>query len=122
MVAHVDVHPNWYVASDDCTEGRTILSTARDSVWFTAPFDQPSQWKRTPNELHNPFTPSQRYEENYVPDISGNGVRTGILPTPVESLLNDERTVNIRYGGYVIRQPDDGLANEAQFLAGNTLP
>ena len=118
IISKTDVMPNWYVAARGL-EPRIIQSTAGESLTFVGPFDTPSKWKRTAQDMYNPFTPEKRFNMNNIEDL--NRATNLITPTPL--VLNFEsasQKVNLRCGNWdVIARRS--LANEGRYLAGSLI-
>ena len=73
--------PNWYVAADGL-EAENIKTTTEENLKFVAKFDTKEKWKRSMEDMYNPFTPKERLEQSTVKQKEpGPG---SIIPTPVE--------------------------------------
>ena len=115
IIAKTDVMPNWYVAARGLNP-RIIESTRGESLTFVGPFDSESKWKRSPEDMYNPFTPEKRFKINNVADLKRPG--NLITPTPlVLKYLSASQRVDLNSGRWNIIA-NRGLDEEAQFLAG----
>ena len=118
IVSKTDVMPNWYVVARGL-EPRIIHSTAGESMKFVGPFDTPSKWKRSGQDMYDPLTPEKRFDNIKVNDIRKAG--NLILPTPsalkVKSIT---QKVNLRCGNWNIIARRS-LVNEGQYLAGSSM-
>ena len=71
-------------SSDDSVAARVISST-KDNLDFVSAHDRPETWKRnwsppgTDYDFYNPFTPQQRYQHHWVPDLGGAPIP--VIPT-----------------------------------------
>ena len=117
IVSKTDVMPNWYVVARGL-EPRIIHSTAGESMKFVGPFDTPSKWKRSGQDMYDPFTPEERYDSTKVNDIHKAG--NLILPTPSAlEVKSISQKVNLRCGKWEIIAGRI-LVNEGHYLAGSS--
>ena len=118
IVSKTDVMPNWYVVARGL-EPRIIHSTAGESMKFVGPFDTPSKWKRSGQDMYDPFTPEKRFDNIKVNDIRKAG--NLILPTPSALKVKSiSQKVNVRCGNWNIIARRS-LVNEGQYLAGSSM-
>lgn len=115
IIAKTDVMPNWYVVARGL-KPRIIESTRGESLTFVGPFDSESKWKRSPQDMYNPFTPEKRFKINDVADLKRPG--NLITPTPlVLKYLSASQRADLNIGKWNIIA-NQGLDEEAHFLAG----
>lgn len=115
IVAKTDVMPNWYVVARGL-EPRILESTKGESLKFVGPFNSASRWKRSAQDLYDPFTPEKRFEINDIADLKRPGQL--IIPTPlVLKYVSKSQTVDFNDGKWNI-VADRCLNTEAQYLAG----
>ena len=115
IVAKTDVMPNWYVVASGL-EPRILESTKGESLKFVGPFNSASQWKRSAQDLYDPFTPEKRFEINDIADLKRPGHL--IIPTPlVLKYVSKSQRVDLNDGKWNI-VADRCLDKEAQYLAG----
>ena len=84
--------PNWFLGSvDDTLEPRIIESTRNYD--FVEPFDTSKQWKRTRDDIYNPFTLEERLERNNI----GNTVAAAklVIPTPERIVVNETERIHL---------------------------
>ena len=105
--------PNWYVAADGLS-AENVKTTSGEDLKFVAKFDTKGKWKRSADDMYNPFTPQERLKRIEVEEKKpSNG---SIIPTPVEMVLSENnKYVNIN--GWVI-VPSAGFEDEAIYLRG----
>ena len=119
-VARTDVMPNWYVAAEGL-QARTLLSTAGESLSFVGNFDKPEKWKKNPSDMHNPFTPRDRFLMNDAVGFTDEALEDTtdlIVPRPLEVKgLNKIMHVDLHKGVWTIHS-GESLDEEARFLAG----
>ncbi|XP_078383598.1 beta-hexosaminidase-like isoform X2 [Oculina patagonica] len=114
IVAKTDVMPNWYVTARGL-EPRIIESTKGESLKFVGSFDSASKWKRSPQDMYNPYTPEKRFKINNIADLKRPG--NLIIPTPlVLKYLSASQTVDLNSGKWNI-VAQRGLDREARYLA-----
>ena len=115
IVAKTDVMPNWYVVAGDL-EPRILESTKGESLKFVGPFNSASKWKRSAQDLYDPFTPEKRFEINDIADLKSPGQL--IIPTPlVLKYVSKSKRVDFNEGKWNI-VAERCLDIEAQYLAG----
>ena len=115
IVAKTDVLPNWYVVARGL-EPRILESTKGESLKFVGPFNSASKWKRSAQDLYDPFTPEKRFEINDLADLKRPGQL--IIPTPlVLKYVSESQRVDFNDGKWII-VADRCLNTEAQYLAG----
>jgi len=118
IVAKTDVMPNWYVVAGGL-EPRILDSTKGESLKFVGSFNSASQWKRSAQDLYDPFTPEKRYEINDIADLKRPG--SLIIPTPlVLKYVSKSQRVDLGDENWNI-VAHRGLDKEAQYLAGTFL-
>ena len=118
IVAKTDVMPNWYVVASGL-EPRILDSTKGESLNFVGSFNSASQWKRSAQDLYDPFTPEKRYEINDIAGLKRPG--SLIIPTPlVLKDVSKSQRVDLNSGKWNI-VAHRGLGKEAQYLAGTFL-
>lgn len=115
IVAKTDVMPNWYVTAYGL-EPRIIDSTKGESLKFVGTFNSASKWKRSAQDMYNPFTPEKRFEINNIADLKRPGHL--IIPTPlVLKRVSDSQHVDLDSGRWSV-VAHRGVEKEAQYLAG----
>ena len=115
IVAKTDVMPNWYVVAGGL-EPRILESTEGESLKFVGPFNSASKWKRSAQDLYDPFTPEKRFEINEIADLKRPGQL--IIPTPLFlKYVSKSQRVDFNEGKWNI-VADRCLDIEAQYLAG----
>ena len=118
IVAKTDVMPNWYVVAGGL-EPRILDSTKGESLSFVGSFNSASQWKRSAQDLYDPFTPEKRYKINDIADLKRPG--SLIFPTPlVLKYVSKSQRVDLNDGKWNI-VAHRGLGKEARYLAGTFL-
>lgn len=75
-VAITDVMPNWYIAAKGL-EARVIQSTHGGNLSFVGPFDSKEKWKRSKDDLYNPYTTEQRYERDDIENLGTAPLKVG---------------------------------------------
>lgn len=115
IVAKTDVMPNWYVVARGL-EPRILESTKGESLKFVGSFNSASKWKRSAQDMYDPFTPEKRFKINNIEDLKRPG--NLIVPTPlVLKYESKSQRVDLNDGEWNI-VAHRGLDTEAQYLAG----
>lgn len=115
IVAKTDVMPNWYVVARGL-EPRILESTKGESLKFVGSFNSASKWKRSAQDMYDPFTPEKRFKINNIEDLKRPG--NLIVPTPlVLKYESKSQRVDLNDGKWNI-VAHRGLDTEAQYLAG----
>ena len=113
-VSRYEFMPNWYLGSvDDGLEPRIIESTRSND--FVEPFETPNQWKRTNDDVYNPFTPEERFGRNLI-ETTGT-TRTRVIPTPKRVVINESEWVHLDMASCKIIGEAE-LQNEIEILQG----
>ena len=106
--------PNWYLGSvDDSLEPRIIESTSNNN--FVDSFETPKQWKRTVDDVYNPFTPEERFERNNIENT--NAAVKLVIPTPERVAINESQWVHLDIATCKIVAEAE-LQNEIKILQG----
>ena len=116
LVSRTDVMPNWYVTGGSGTVPRTVTSTAGEGLWFVSDFTTKEQWKRAPTDRYNPYTAQDRFTLYKANDLGKAPLR--ILPTVVKQDLNEEKSINMNTGDWVITYQSQEEKRLAEFLSG----
>ena len=115
IVAKSDVMPNWYVVASGL-KPRILESTEGESLKFVGSFNSASKWKRSAQDLYDPFTPEKRFEINDIADLKRPGHL--IIPTPlVMKYISKSQILDLNDGKWTIFA-DRCLDKEAQYLGG----
>ena len=104
--------PNWYIAAHNLT-AVNVKATEGEGLKFVGKFDTKEKWKRSENDMYNPFTPAERLERMMVEEKKPKP--GSIIPTPVEIKVENEQYINI--SDWVIVSAATFM-NEAKYLAG----
>ncbi len=114
-IARTDSFPNWYFVGPD-TDPRVVVSTAVEDLSFIDDFNVPEQWKRSPGDQYDPYSPEDRLD---VFDIEDLGEAPGlIVPTPVFSDLDPDSVLDFTGPEWVVVVEDEAVRSEASYLAG----
>ena len=114
-VARTDVMPKWYIAAQGL-RATNIVTTINEDLEFVGKFDTKEKWKRFKSDTYNPFTPQERLKRVTAKDKRTAGV--SIIPTPVELIVEDEQSVNIK--DWIIVTPER-FQSEAKYLGDKLL-
>ena len=109
-VAKTDVMPNWYIAAEGF-KAVNINTTYGEDLKFVGKFDTKEKWKRSKDDMYDPFTPAERWKrikvEKNRPELGS------IIPTPIEMKVKGEQYVDI--SNWVIVTSAE-YENEAMYL------
>ena len=112
-VARTDVMPRWYLAVEGSTP-RVIYNTDNEELSFVGKFDTKEKWKRTEDDVYDPYTPAKRYNVDFVSDLKI--APNDVIPTPVEMDIDENSGVTVTSDWTVYIQA--GLENEAAPVKG----
>lgn len=112
-VARTDVMPRWYLSTEGSTP-RVIKNTDDEELSFVGKFDTKAKWKRSENDVYDPYTPAKRYSVDFISDLEI--APNDVIPTPVEMNIDKNSGVTITSEWTVYIQA--GLENEAAPLKG----
>lgn len=117
MVARTDMYPNWYVSSP-LAEPRILRCTASEQLKFFAPLKTREQYKRTPSDRYEPWSPEQRYKRNEPKSVPLTIPAVAVVPTPRQVKMESEMFVTIT-SKWCVYYSGDTFKQEANQLAGN---
>ena len=112
-VARTDVMPRWYLAATGTTP-RILKNTDDEELSFVGKFDTKEKWKRSGDDLYDPYSPAKRYSVDFISDL--DIAPNDVIPTPVEIDIDKNSGVTITSEWTVYIQA--GLENEATPLKG----
>nr|XP_039264037.1 beta-hexosaminidase-like isoform X1 [Styela clava] len=114
-VARTDMLPNWWVATSDGEQYKTIESTATEQLeTFTGDFTTPEQWKRYEEDQFDPWTPSIRWDRNNVADLGSP--QKLVIPTPITTTSTSGAKIPKPLSGWQIVNLNNSILNEANML------
>ena len=105
--------PRWYLSAVGSTP-RVIKNTDDEELSFVGKFDTKAKWKRSENDVYDPYTPAKRYSVDFISDLEI--APNDLIPTPVEMNIDKNSGVTITSEWTVYIQA--GLENEAAPLKG----
>lgn len=112
-VARTDVMPRWYLSAEGSAP-RIIKSTDDEELSFVGKFDTKAKWKRSEDDVYDPYTPAKRYSVDFISDLEI--APNDVIPTPVEMDIDKNSGVTVTSEWTVSIQA--GLENEAAPLKG----
>ena len=117
-----DFMPNWYITQKTEVSGvRPAIVTDTMTLNYVLPFEDPSQWKRYPEDRYMPVSPQSRKRRLGVSSKRQDPPpRLLVIPTPVRLESNTSETGNFMGidDTWRIQSRDPSLRGIAQFLSG----